>query len=102
MVQPASHLPAILGIEAGEVVAVVDLLEVPLGKAGHEAHLEIRRRIGILVGRAADFVGWSYPNAEAAVRRCTRLCTLNLLSSMCPPKAKLWVPFTQCRSSLKV
>ena len=65
--QPAIHLPTVLDIEAGEVVLIVELLEVPLLEIAHEAHLEVRRRIGIVVRGAADLVGHR-SEGEAAVR----------------------------------
>ena len=59
-------LPTVLGVDAGEVVAVVDELVVALAESGHEAHLEVGHGIGILVGGAADLVGGG-AEAESAV-----------------------------------
>ena len=65
--QAASRLPAVLRVDAGEVVAVVDQLVVALAEAGHEAHLEVRHCVGVLVGGAGDRVG-GRAEAEGAVR----------------------------------
>ena len=65
--QAAIGFPAVLRVDAGEVVAIVDELIVALAEAGHEAHEEVAVGVGIGVGGAADLVGDAV-EAEGAVR----------------------------------
>src|ERR1035441_7083121 len=57
--EAGSHLPAVLGVNPWEVVAVVDQLIVPLAESSHKALLEVRRRIDVAAERT---------ETEAAVR----------------------------------